>query len=417
MGLFRETYTEARDINGYSNEEFMRLLGINNISVDKDKLGEITYFTCLKNLSEAVAKLPLKLYKETEKGSEKATSHYLYSKLKLRPNPYMSAWNFWTTVELNKNHFGNCFVYIDTVKSGRGSGKVKGLYVLNDGSVQIWVDNAGLISNDNAVWYIYTDSSGNEYKLNHNQVLHFKTSMSLDGITGLAIQDILKLSVENAQSGQKFINTYWKQGMFAKGLLQYTGDIDDKALKTMQKKFESMANGISNAGRILPVPLGFSFSTIDNKLVDSQFLELNKYTALQIAAAFGIKPNQLNEQAKYNNMEMQQREFYVDTLLSILTMYEQELSFKLLTETERNQGMFFKFNVDSILRADFKTRMDGYGVAINNGIMTPNEAREKEDLPTNPDGDILIVNGTFVPLKDIGIQYTRNTAEGGGSVE
>lgn len=415
MGLFRETYNEARDINGYSNEEFMRLLGINNISIDKDKLSEITYFTCCKNLSEAVAKLPLKLYKETDKGSEKATNHYLYSKLKLRPNSYMSAWNFWTTVELNKNHFGNCFVYVDTVKSGRGSGKIKGLYILNDGSVQIWVDNAGLISNDNALWYIYTDSNGNEYKLNHNQVLHFKTSTSLDGITGLAIQDILKLSVENAQSGQKFINNYFKNGLFAKGLLQYTGDIEPNAMKKMQSKFEGLASGISNAGRILPVPLGFSFNTIDNKLVDSQFLELNKYTALQIAAAFGIKPNQLNEQAKYNNLELQQREFYVDTLLSILTMYEQELSFKLLTETERNQGMFFKFNVDAILRADFKTRMDGYGIAINNGVMTPNEAREKEDLPINPDGDVLIVNGTFIPLSMVGQQYTNDPSKGGGN--
>jgi len=404
LGLFRNSY-ETRDINGYSNEEFMRLLGINNLSVDKDKLGEITYFTCCKNLSEAVAKLPLKLYKETQKSIEKATDHYLYSLLKIRPNPYQSAWNFWTTAELTKNHFGNCMVYIDVVKVGRSSGKIKGLYILNNGSVQIWVDNAGLISNDNALWYIYTDNNGNEYKLNHNQVLHFKTSMSLDGITGLAIQDILKISVENAQSGQKFINNYFKNGLFAKGLLQYTGDIEPNAMKKMQSKFESMANGIANAGRILPVPLGFSFSTIDNKLVDSQFLELNRYTALQIAAAFGIKPNQLNEQAKYNNMEMQQREFYVDTLLSILTMYEQELSYKLLTESERNQGMFFKFNVDSILRASFKERMDGYATAINNGVMKPSEAREKEDLPYEEDGDKLIVNGTFVPLKDVGIQY------------
>ena len=37
---------------------------------------------------------------------------------------------------------------------------------------------------------------------------------------------------------------------------------------------------------------------LDIKLSDSQFIELKKYSALQIAAAFGIKPNQINDYEK-----------------------------------------------------------------------------------------------------------------------
>lgn len=408
MGFFRKTL-ENRDINGYTNDEFLRLLGINDISIDRDKLGEITYFTCLKLLSESLAKLPLKLYKETNNGTKKATNHYLYAKLKIRPNPYQSSWNFWSTVEFNRNHYGNCFVYMDTVK-----GKVHGLYILPNDKVKIWIDNAGLISNDNAIWYIYEDNDKKEHKINHEQILHFKTSISLNGITGLAVQDILRINIENAQSGQKFVNNYFKNGMFAKGLLQFTGDIAEDKIRLMQSKFETMANGIANAGRILPVPLGFSFTTLDNKLTDSQFLELNKYTSLQIAGAFGIKPEQINDltQAKFNNVELQQRSFYIDTLLSILTQYEQELTYKLLTSREREQNYFFKFNVDSILRADFKTRFEGYAQAIQNGILTPNEARELEDKSTLKDGDQLIVNGNYIPLSMVGQQYV-NSSEGG----
>jgi HK97 family phage portal protein len=189
--------------------------------------------------------------------------------------------------------------------------------------------------------------------------------------------------------------------------LQYTGDIVDGKRKIMQQKFESMANGIANAGKILPVPLGFSFTTIDTKMTDSQFLELNKYTALQIGAAFGIKPGQLNDYSsgKFNNVELQQREFYVDTLLSILTMVEQELTYKLLTEQERKQGYFFKFNVDVLMRASFKERMEAYAFAINNGIMKPNEARQKEDYPDDENGNQLIVNGNYIPLSMVGQQY------------
>jgi hypothetical protein len=98
--------------------------------------------------------------------------------LKTRPNQYISAWNFWATVQLNYNFSMEIlYVYIDTVSTGRSSGKVKGLYIIPSDTVQIWVDNAGIISNDNAVWYIYMDSAGKEYKLNHQQVLHFKSAM------------------------------------------------------------------------------------------------------------------------------------------------------------------------------------------------------------------------------------------------
>ncbi|MGE7828973.1 phage portal protein [Paenibacillus sp. NPDC093718] len=403
MGFFRGAI-EQRSINGYTNQEFMRLLNINTGSVDTNKLGEITYFTCMKLLSESVAKLPLKLYRETEDGVKKATDHYLYSLMKSRPNQYQSSWNFWTTVEMLKNHEGNAYVYADIKK-----GKAQGLYILPSNSVTIWVDNAGIIGRDNAIWYVYRDKHGNESKMTHHQVLHFKSSVSLDGITGLSVQDCLNTTIENAQSGQKFVNNYWKNGLMAKGLLQYTGDIEESKRKIMQSKFESMASGIANAGRILPVPLGFSFQSLNTSMVDSQFLELNKYTALQIAGAFGIKPNQINnyDKATFSNVEFEQTSFYVDTLLTILTMYEQEMTYKLLTETERRQGYFFKFNVDAILRADFKTRMEAYAIAINNGVMSPNEVRRKEDMPDDTDGDKLIVNGNYIPLSMVGEQYVK----------
>ncbi|UVI32081.1 phage portal protein [Paenibacillus spongiae] len=396
---------EQRDINGYSNEEFMRLLGINVGSVDKDKLSEITYFTCLRLLSESIAKLPLKLYREEAgKGIVKATDHYLYQKMKTRPSPFLSSFNFWSSIELNRNHFGNAYAYIEMNR-----GKVKWLHILPSDRVKIWLDNIGLISNENALWYIFTDQQNKEHKIHHQQILHFKTSMSLDGITGLSVQDCLKISVENAQAGQKFVNNYFKNGLFAKGLLQYTGEIEDSKRKVMQQKFESMSNGIQAAGRILPVPLGFSFSTINTDMVSSQFLELSKFTSLQIAASMGIKPNQINnmERSTHSNIEFEGLSFYIDTLLSNLTQYEQEVNFKLLGEKERERGHFWKWNVDAILRADFKTRMDGYAVAINNGFMKPNEARQKEDWPEEEDGNKLIVNGNYIPLSMVGQQYVE----------
>ena len=79
----------------------------------------------------------------------------------------------------------------------------------------------------------------------------------------------------------------------------------------------------------------------------------------------------------------------------------------LLLEDEKD--VFFpKFNVDGLLRGDYKSRMDGYSVGISTGIISPNEARRKENMPPlseDEGGDYHIVNGTFIKLSDVGQQY------------
>ena len=152
----------------------------------------------------------------------------------------------------------------------------------------------------------------------------------------------------------------------------------------------------------------FKIKTLDIKLSDSQFIELKKYSALQIAAAFGIKPNQINdyEKSSYANSEMQQLSFYVDTMLFVLKQYEEEVNYKLLTDEERyREGKYFKVNEKVLLRTDSKTQMEIFAQAIQNGVQKPNECRRKLDLQDVPGGDRLIVNGNFIPLEEVGNQY------------
>ena len=138
---------------------------------------------------------------------------------------------------------------------------------------------------------------------------------------------------------------------------------------------------------------------------------LKRYSALQIAAAFGIKPNQINdyEKASYSAAEQQQLAFYVDTLLYILKQYEEELTYKLLSADEIANGFYFKFNVGVILRADQKTQLEALKEAVNGGIYTPNESRAFLDKEALPGGDELIVNGTMVKLTQVGAAYGAKT--------
>lgn len=408
MLFSRKIKNSATEID-INDKELLKWLGINVDDVNvtgRNSLKQATVFGCLRVLSDTVSKLPIKLYKK-DNGVKRLTNHYLKPLLKLRPNPYMSASDFWKCVELQRNIYGNSYVAIDFSSNG----KIKGLYPLDSSKMKIYVDDIGLLSSENKIWYIYTDNLGHRHKFMSDEILHFK-GLTLNGLVGLSVIDELKHLIENGKSSEKYINNFFKNGLQVKGLVQYVGDLDSKAEETFRTEFERMSSGLKNAHRIAMLPIGYQFQPIGQKLVDAQFLENTQLTIRQIASVFGVKMHQLNDldRATHSNITEQQREFYIDTLQSILTMYEQELVYKLFLNSEILDGFYMKFNVDSILRADIKTRYESYKVAIQNGFKTINDVRELEEDEPLKDGDIPLVNGNMIPVSMAGEQYKK----GGG---
>lgn len=379
-------------------------LGIDDVK--EDALSEATYFACLKVLSEAVGKLPLKLLRHTKDGGiDSAQTHPLWYKLHDRPNPYQSASIFWSTVEYNRNHFGNAYVWIE------GAGRNMRLWILPSTSVKVWYDDARLFSDIPDIYYLYSGGS-KMYRFGSEEILHFRGSNTFDGIVGVSVQEQLKKMIGGGIKSQKLINDMYDSGFTSKAVLQYTGSLNDANVKAFVQGIEAYAKGKYKAEGvtgIIPIPLGASLTPLNIKLADNQFLELRQYTALQIASAFGIKPYQIGDYTKssYSSAEAQQLSFLVDTLLYILKQYEEELTYKLLTADEIENGYYFKFNVDVMLRADFKTKIETLSKATNNFLMTPNEARLKLDLGRKPGGDRLLGNGASIPVEYTGSQYTN----------
>jgi HK97 family phage portal protein len=221
--------------------------------------------------------------------------------------------------------------------------------------------------------------------------------------------ETLKSSIENAKAAGQFLNNSYKNGMQTAGIINYVGDLSPKAEQTFRDNFEQMSSGLKNANRVSLLPIGYQYQPMALKLTDALFLENTRFTLQQLTAAFGIKPHQVNDQSKtsYASSSEANREFYTDTLLSILTEYEQELTYKLFLPQELQQGYYVKFNTDVILRGDPKTRYETYAAGVQNGFLTPNEARKLEELPPQPGGDVLMANGNYVPLTQVGAAYEK----------
>lgn len=388
--------------------ELFRFLGI-----DPDKTGdatsEATYYACLKVLMEAIGKLPLKIQQYTpDKGIRIAREHPYYRMLNERPNRYMTASSFWSTCEQFRDDRGNSYAWIDSRDP-----KHPQLWHLDPSKVQVYYDNARKLADVADVYYRYTTPKGTVV-FSSEEVLHFRSHYTEDGITGISVRDQLNATLRGNIKAQEFINKTIESGMTAKSVLNYTGSLNDANVQTLVKEVNKYAKGeMKDKGvdNIIPLPAGFSLTPLNLKLADSQFLELRQYSALQIASAFGVKPYQVGDYTKssYASAEAQQLSFLVDTLLFIVKQYEEELTYKLLTDAEVADGYHIKFNVAVMLRADQKTQIDTLSAAVSNFLMTPNEARERLDLPAKEGGDQLLGNGASIPVQYTGAQYTNIT--------
>ena len=395
--------TNKQDKN-YAMQQLIDFLGLQGTK--EDALSEATYFACLKVLSESVGKLPLKLLKHDENGGVvTARGHPLYFALHDRPNPYMTSTTFWSTMEQNRNHYGDAYAWI------KGAGTKTSLWILPSNEVEIWYDDQKILSDVPDVYYIYSHG-GKLYKFSSEQIIHLKTSSSFDGIKGIPVREQLKTTVTGNIKAQKMLNQMYKSGFTAKAVVQYTADLSEENRKKFKEKIEDFAGSDlddKEVKSIIPIPFGTNLTPLNIKLADNQFIEVKKYSALQIASAFGIKPNQIGdyEKSSYASSEAQQLSFYVDTMLYILKQYEEELNYKLLSREEIDTGYYFKFNVAVILRADLKTQIETLSQAVANFIYTPNEARALLDKPSLPGGDKLLGNGASIPVELAGSQYTN----------
>lgn len=409
----------AKSARSSAMEEWRSLaefLGIDS-SAKPEAMSEATYFACIKILRETLGKMPFRLMRRMENGGIiTAYDHPLYSTLAIRPNPYMTASAFWATVEQNRNHYGNAYVYMTGLNTVENPLQ---LWIMPSEEVEVWYDDKMLLAEVPDIYYRWSTPKGLVI-LKSCEVMHFRSSDSFDGIMGVPLISRLGSLVEGAVDSQAFQNELITSGMTAKAVMQFTGDLSDTAAKNFAKNIESYAKGEfaeDGVKNIIPLPVGTQLQPLNIKLTDAQFIELKKYNAVQIASAFGIKPQQIGDMTKqsYASSQAQQEAFYTDTMLFILRHYEDEVAFKALTRLMTSASYFAEFDTSVILRSDFKTTVEANKIAIESGQMYPNEARQRLKLPADKDGNVLLGNGNLIPIGMAGMQYQNSgkPAEGG----
>ena len=396
--------------SGSTAEDIAAFFGWDDDLGGREALNAATYYACMQIRCNAFAKLPIKIKQFQGRGSVTISASHLNELLQTRPNRFTSAHDLKFATEFQRIEFGDSFWYMDY----DGHGKLRGLYLLDSRRMQIYIDDVGMIGEKNAVHYLYSDAKHGEMVFSEEEICHFK-NFSKDGIVGTPLRKYIFDCIDSELYANKMLKEKYKSGLQNPIIVQYIGELSPEKENKIQKKFASLG-GAKNAGRVIPIAPDFKVEQLETKLVNNQFFELQGLNAKNIANAFGVKSFQLNdmERSTYANIETQNRAFYTDTLLNVLTVYEQEMDWKLLSSSQRADGWYFKINVDAILRSDNKARAEQHQIEIASGILTPAEAREQEDRPYMPGTDVLIYgNGASMPLNQLGKQYEGDEPKGG----
>jgi HK97 family phage portal protein len=227
-----------------------------------------------------------------------------------------------------------------------------------------------------------------EAVFDHTQMFHIP-AYSYDGVVGLSAVQANNEAIGGGLAAQQFANRFYASDGNVTTVLrsdQALGDDQYERLKEEWKKYEGLTG--ENGTPILEG--GFKLESVNVPIEDAQVIEARKFSVQEVGRMFKCPPPLIAslENTNYSNLSEINRIFATHTMQPWTVKWQEEADRKLLLNRERGE---FKteFIMNSLLRADHKTRAQFYKVMVHSEIMTRNEVRELENLNPKDGGNKL----------------------------
>ena len=319
-GLFK---SRDRPKNATSGSSFRFYLGNSTAgkNVSESSAMQMTaVYACVRVLSEAVAGLPLHLYKYTDKGSkEKAIDHPLYFLLHDEPNPEMCSFVFRETMMTHLLLWGNAYAQI--IRNGKG--EVMAIYPLMPSRMTVDRNERG------ELYYQYQLSrddaqtmKGSSVILKPSDVLHI-LGLGFDGLVGYSPIAMAKNAIGLSMATEEYGSKFFANGATPGGVLEHPGTLKNPA--RVRESWNQAFGGSVNSNRVAVLEEGLKYTPITIAPDQAQFLETRKFQLNEIARIFRVPPHMIGdlERATFSNIEHLSLEFVKYSLDPWLVRWEQ----------------------------------------------------------------------------------------------
>ena len=199
---------------------------------------------------------------------------------------------------------------------------------------------------------------------------------------------------------EEFQGRFTQASARGSGVVEIDKALSDTGLQNLRNAFERLYSGVEKSGKTVFLDKGMSWKSMQIDPNDAQTLETRRYQVSDIARVFGVPLHLLGETDKATSwgsgIEQQTIAFVEYVIRPWLVSIEQEFNRKLF-----RLPYYCEFELAGMLRGDSKARSDYYSKGINNGFLTPNEARRAENKPPKEGGDRLYLNSAALPLDTV----------------
>lgn len=364
-----------------------------------------TVYACVNIKSNAIAKLPFQVFKNTTNGRQRDKLHQVAYLLETRPNPFTTPFNFKHTISVHQNLWGTAYIYIESDRKG-----VKALWLLPPDGTSAYLDiETGLYT------YI-TTFKNHTLRLQESEIIKLPY-LSLNGVKGKSPIQVARETLGVMTATQKFIGGFYKNGTSTKGIITTPNPLGSPAKQIIRDEWQKANSGVTQAGGVAIVDAGMTYESISMPLADAEFIATNKFNVGEIAKIFNVPPHMIGElsNATFSNIEQQSMDFISNCIQPNLVCWEEEFSYKLFV-TPKDMGHYAKFDLDSAMRADSVGRATYYQIMTGIGAFTINDVLEKEDMDSiGAEGDAhrVDLNHVSATLVD---EYQMSKAKNTGKI-
>lgn len=333
----------------------------------------------VRNLSEGIGQLPLHLYRKSETGNARrvrAEEHPLYRVLHLAPNPELTPIEFKAWIMHSMLFYGDAFCEVERTKSG----KVIALWPLLAWRMKVHRD-----PKTRAITYNYTTDTGESLPIPKERLIHFRGYYT-GGLVGLSLKRQGRESIGLGLSLEEYAAKIFKRGFLAGGVIKRKDSVTPEAAERIARTFYGK-EGLEDAHRPQILDEDMDFVPTGVKPADAQMIESRNFQILEVCRVFNIQPHRLFElsRATFSNIEQMAMEFLIYTLGPWMVRIQERINVDLLSAEEQGQ-YYTEFMPEALLRTDIKTRYESYRLAIQEGIMTRDEVRDRENLNPYAEG-------------------------------
>lgn len=356
-------------------------------------------WACVRFVSETASTLPLKLYEEKADGSrDLAKNHPLYNVLCKTPNYEMTQSRFMQFVVASILLWGNA--YVEKKYIGK---RIISLEPLLPQHVTVSRNKT-----TGQLEYRYT-KDGVERKIDEKDIMHIR-GFGIDGVMGVFTISKGRETFGTAMAAEQSAGKFFENGLQTSGFLSTADKLNDVQRSRLTGHIGRFM-GSRNAGRVMVLEHGMTYQGITMNPEAAQMLQTRAFEVEEICRWFRVLPimiGHFDKQSSWaSSAEAQDVQILKYTFRPLLVNIEQEISRCLIGRMD-SDVIYPQFNVEGLLRADSVTRSNYYNSSLNNGWMSRNEVRAKENLPPIEGGDTYTVQSALMPLDKVGSNYTNN---------